>query len=191
MSIMRAILMRMFGRPRGALGRLGGLVMARMNADCGAWVVELLEVGPTDRMLEVGFGPGVVVQHLSQLVSAGHVAGVDASQVMVKQARARNATSIRDGRVELRYGLVEALPFDDGCFDKALAINSLQLWPDAIAGLCEIRRVMKSGGRIGLGFTPYSGQAKEGLAARLIAAGFADARTVEKDRLFCALATKP
>ena len=50
---------------------------------------------------------------------------------------------------------------------------------------------MKSGGRIGLGFTPYSGQAKEGLAARLIAAGFADARTVEKDRLFCALATKP
>src|SRR5207244_4025852 len=129
MSIMRAILMRMFGRPRGALGRLGGLVMARMNADCGAWVVELLEVGPTDRMLEVGFGPGVVVQHLSQLVSAGHVAGVDALQVMVKQARARNATSIRDGRVELRYGLVEALPFDDGCFDKALAINSLQLWP--------------------------------------------------------------
>jgi ubiquinone/menaquinone biosynthesis C-methylase UbiE len=49
--------------------------MARMNADCGAWVVELLEVG---------FGSGVVVQHLSQLVSAGHVAGIDASQVMLE-----------------------------------------------------------------------------------------------------------
>jgi ubiquinone/menaquinone biosynthesis C-methylase UbiE len=170
---------------------LGGLVMARMNAACGARVVELLEVRPTDRVLEVGYGSGVVVQHLSQLVSAGHVAGIDASQVMVKQARARNATGIRNGRVELRCGLVEALPFGDECFDKALAINSLQLWPNAIAGLCEMRRVMKSGGRIGLGFTPYAGQPKEALAARLIAAGFADARTVEKDRLFCALATKP
>src|ERR1700730_5922489 len=75
MSIMRATLMRMFGRPQGALGRLGGLVMARMNTDCGAWVVELREVG---------FGSGVVVQDLSQLVSAGHVAGIDASQLMLE-----------------------------------------------------------------------------------------------------------
>jgi ubiquinone/menaquinone biosynthesis C-methylase UbiE len=191
MSIMRATLMRMFGRPQGALGRLGGLVMARINADCGAWVVELLEVRPSDRVLEVGFGPSVVVQHLAKSASDGHVAGIDQSQEMVEQARARNAIAIQNGRVDLRYGLVESLPFDSDSFDKALAINSMQVWPDAIAGLREIRRVMKSGGRIALGFTPYSGQPKGGLAARLMAAGFADARTVEKDRLFCALATKP
>jgi hypothetical protein len=36
-------LMRTFGRPQGILGRLGGIIMARTNAGCGAWVTDLLE----------------------------------------------------------------------------------------------------------------------------------------------------
>jgi ubiquinone/menaquinone biosynthesis C-methylase UbiE len=99
----------------------------------------------------------VVIQRLSKLAAAGHVAGIDQSREMVEQARARNATAIQSGRVHLRHGSVESLPFDDNSFDKALAINSMQIWPDAVAGLREIRRVMKPGGRIALGFTPYSG----------------------------------
>ena len=47
MSVMRNILMRMFGRPQGVLGRLGGIVMARMNADCGAWVSDSLRSDQT------------------------------------------------------------------------------------------------------------------------------------------------
>ena len=61
MSVMRNILMRAFGRPQGVLGRLGGIIMARMNADCGIWVSDLLEVGSNDSVLEVGFGPGMVL----------------------------------------------------------------------------------------------------------------------------------
>jgi hypothetical protein len=49
---------------------------------------------------------------------------------MVEQARARNAAAIESGRVDLRRGSVESLPFDDDTFDKALAINSMQVWPD-------------------------------------------------------------
>ena len=191
MSVMRSILMRAFGRPQGLLGRLGGIIMARVNTDCGSWVSDLLEVGPNDSVLEVGFGPGVVIQRLSRLAAAGHVAGIDQSREMVEQARARNATAIRNGRVDLRHGSVESLPFDDGSFDKALAINSMQIWPDAVAGLREIRRVMKPGGRIALGFTPYSGQPNKGLTEALIAAGFTKARVVETPKGFCALATKP
>jgi ubiquinone/menaquinone biosynthesis C-methylase UbiE len=55
----------------------------------------LLEVGPNDRVLEVGFGPGVVIQCLSKLAAAGYAAGIDQSREMVEQARARNATSTR------------------------------------------------------------------------------------------------
>ena len=190
MRLMRSILMRAFGRPQGTLGRLGGIIMARTNADCGAWVTDLLKVTPNDRVLEVGFGPGVVIQRLAKLAAAGHVAGIDQSREMVEQARARNATAIRDGRVELRHGSVESLPFDDNSFDKALAINSMQYWPQAVAGLREVRRVMKAGGIIVLGFTPYSGQPNKGLAEALTAAGFTQAHVVESDKGFCALATK-
>jgi ubiquinone/menaquinone biosynthesis C-methylase UbiE len=191
MSVMPNIFLRMFGRPRGVLGRLGGIIMARANADCGAWVTELLEVEANDSVLEVGFGPGVIIQRLSKLASAGHVAGIDPSREMVEQARARNAIGIKGGLVDLQRGSVESLPFDDNSFDKALAINSMQVWPDSNTGLTEIRRVMKPGASVAIGFTPYSGQQNKGLAEMLRAAGFEKTTVAEKDNWFCALARKP
>ena len=53
-------------------------------------------------------------------------------------------------RVELRRGSVESLPYDRNTFDAALAINSFQVWQNAVAGLREIHRVMKPGGRVAL-----------------------------------------
>jgi len=85
--------------------------MARTNESCGAWVADLLEIGPNDSVLEVGFGPGVTIQRLSKIASAGHVVGIDPSHEMVEQARARNRAAIESGRVDLRRGSVESLPF--------------------------------------------------------------------------------
>lgn len=76
-------------------------------------------------------------------------------------------------------------------FEKALAINSMQVWMDVAGGLREIRRVMKTGGKIALGFTPYSGQSKDGVPELLTNAGFSNTRVVESDKGFCVLALKP
>jgi ubiquinone/menaquinone biosynthesis C-methylase UbiE len=191
MSVVHSMLMRTFGRPQGILGRLGGIIMARTNQPCAAWVIDLLDIQSNDRVLEVGFGPGVGIQLLARLASAGYVAGVDDSEAMVAQATARNVQAIESGRVDLRHGSVESLPFEDRTFDKALAINSMQVWPDAVTGLREMCRVIKTGGRIALGFTPYSGQQNSGLPELLTAAGFIEAHVVETDKDFCALAIKP
>jgi SAM-dependent methyltransferase len=191
MSVAHSILMRMFGRPKGILGRLGGIVMARTNQKCAAWVIDLLGIQPNDSVLEVGFGPGVGIELLARLVSGGYVAGIDPSEEMIEQAKARNVKAIERGRLDLRYGSAESLPFEGNTFTKALAINSMQVWPDAVAGLREMQRVMKPGGRIALGFTPYSGQSKNGLPEMLRAAGFTEAYLVEAGEGFCALAIKP
>lgn len=151
---MNAVSMRMFGRPSGSLGRLGGRIMARLNAECGEWACELLEIAADDTILEVGFGPGVTIDHVGTLVPAGRVAGIDESAEMVAQARLGNGAAIRAGCVELCQGSVERLPFDDDIFDGALLINSMQVSPDAVAGLREIRRVLRPGANMVLGFTP-------------------------------------
>jgi ubiquinone/menaquinone biosynthesis C-methylase UbiE len=191
MSLAHRILMRMFGRPKGILGRLGGIIMARTNQQCAAWVIDLLGIQPHDRVLEVGFGPGVGIELLARLVPGGYVAGIDPSDEMVEQAKARNVKAIENSRVDLRYGSVESLPFEDSPFTKALAINSMQVWPDVMAGLGEMRRVMTPGGSIALGFTSYSGQSKDGLPEILTAAGFTESHVVEAEGGFCALAIKP
>jgi ubiquinone/menaquinone biosynthesis C-methylase UbiE len=108
---------------------------------------------------------------------------------MLEQAKARSAKAMATGRVELRRGSVERLPFEDATFDKALAVNSMQVWSDAVAGLREIRRVLKPGGTVVLGFTRWSGQAQAGLTDTLTAAGFAGAHVMDmEDGEFCALA---
>jgi ubiquinone/menaquinone biosynthesis C-methylase UbiE len=187
MGIGSDILMRTFGRPSGVLGRLGGMILARTNRRYAAWVVDLLDVRQPDRVLEIGFGPGVAIQMLA--ARAAYVAGVDPSAEMLRQATRRNAAAISDGRVELRRCSADDMPFVDGNFDKALAINSMQLWPDKLAGLREVSRVLRHDGQIAMAFTAYSGQQREGVAELIAEAGFSDCRVVETEQAFCVLAS--
>ena len=182
--------MHMFGRPEGVLGRLGGIILARTNRDFAQELVTFLDIGASEKILEVGFGPGVGIELLAKAAHRGRVAGVDPSAEMVKQATARNAAAIRAGAVDLRQGTVGRMPFQDATFDTAIAINSMQVWPDAAAGLREIRRVLAVGGRVALGFTPNSGQPRAGVTEMLSAAGFDQARLVELRGGFCGLARK-
>src|SRR5262245_58021020 len=89
----RRFLREQFGHPTGFLGSIVGKIMANRpsNTDRGRWVVSLLEIAPSDRVLEVGFGPGVAIEMVSAIATKGFVAGIDHSAEMVKQATQRNA----------------------------------------------------------------------------------------------------
>lgn len=174
---------KQFGRPSGAVGALVGHLMAVKNRQRSLFVLSLLEVGPEDRVLEIGFGPGVDVARVAERASRGFVAGVDHSEVMVRQAVRRNAEAIGAGRVELRLGSASRLPHPDGCFDKAFAINVAQFWSRAEA-LAEVRRVLRPGGLAAIAVQPRSKganeetarQTGEALAQALKAAGFKTVR---------------
>ncbi len=69
MSSTRGAIVRQFGKPSGALGVVAGLVM-RLRASNrlrNARTVDLLEIRPEDRVLEVGFGPGLAVARTAGL----------------------------------------------------------------------------------------------------------------------------
>ncbi|HET6724977.1 MAG TPA: class I SAM-dependent methyltransferase [Gammaproteobacteria bacterium] len=191
MNFVKAIGRRVFSRPTGVLGRLGGMIMARSNRRMDERAVQLLNIRPGESVLEIGSGPGVGIQRVANSTSARWVTGIDPSSEMLEQAEARNATPIEAGRVGLQRSSVERLAFEDAAFDKALTIRTMQLWPDAVTGLREIRRVLRSGGSIALAFTPRSGQTKDGLTELLTAAGFADTRIFGVHEELFALATKP
>jgi ubiquinone/menaquinone biosynthesis C-methylase UbiE len=142
-------LTRQFSGPEGPLGHVAGWLMVRKNQGANAWLVELLGAGPADRVLEIGFGPGLALART--LARGAAVAGVDRSALMVRKASRRVADAVRAGRADLRQGSVETLPFPDAAFTCAMALNSLQFWPSAEAGLRELRRALAPGGRLVLG----------------------------------------
>ena len=145
---------RQYRRPTGAIGQFIWHRMAQQHQPENAWTVSLLAIQPTDRVLEVGFGPGVAIELLAVQASHGWIAGVDFSSAMIAAACRRNARAIKTGRVDLRYGEVTALPFADVSFDKALSIHTLYFWSDPDSALTELRRVLKPGGILALTFLP-------------------------------------
>jgi ubiquinone/menaquinone biosynthesis C-methylase UbiE len=162
-----------FCRPQGVIGRLGGRLMS-LDRDLPAWVIELLGVEPWDSVLEVGSGPGVGLALAAAKAHQGWVAGVDPSQTMLAMAQRRNHAQIEARRVALRLGTAGKLPFGDATFDKAMTMNSLHLWPDPVAGLLEVRRTLRPGGRIAVAITRFSNASPDTFEQQLIAGGFAN-----------------
>jgi SAM-dependent methyltransferase len=153
-----AAIVGQFGRPQGTAGRVAGWVMAHRpsNRQRNAWVVSLPDVQPGDRVLEIGFGPGLAIAELSRRVAdQGHVDGIDHSDVMLRQVTRRNAAAIAAGQVSLRRASVDQLPPAlGGRVDAILAVNSLGFWPAPAERLGELRRRLRPGGHIAIASQP-------------------------------------
>jgi ubiquinone/menaquinone biosynthesis C-methylase UbiE len=143
-----------YRRPSGSLGRKIGTEMARDHLPENLWTVAQLDPRPSDRILEVGFGPGVAIAELAKIVTSGLVAGIDFSETMVEEASTRNAAAIQAGLVDLRYGDAVKLPFAGASFDKVYSIHSIYFWPRPLDALREVHRVMKPGGMLVITMLP-------------------------------------
>ena len=111
---------------------------------------------------------------------------------MVRLASRRLRRSIEEGRAEVSQGTSGALPYAAERFDAALAVHVLYFWPEPLADLREIHRVLRPGGRLLLGYRPrdaktvaalpasvYALRTVEEVEALLGRAGFAEARSTE------------
>ena len=134
--------------PSGIIGRLAGERMVRQHKPETAWTIDLLQIQPTDTILEVGFGAGQGIKLAAEKATAGHVTGIDLSAVMVRLATRRNAQPVRTGRVTLSQGNITALPFEDQFFDKIMTIHTLYFWSDPARAVRELYRVLKPGGKL-------------------------------------------
>jgi SAM-dependent methyltransferase len=194
-----------FHRPHGVGGRAAGWVMAHRgsNRERNLWAAGLLDVQPEDRVLEIGFGPGIAIEAMARRATRGRVVGVDHSEVMVRQAMRRNAAAVRAGRVDLRLGNAEDLPALNARFDKILAVNSLMFWGDPVARLKELRDLLRPGGWIAIAFQPRGPGSTDETAARaggeiaghFETAGFTDVRVerlaLKPTAVVCVLGVSP
>lgn len=106
---------------------------------------------PGERVVDVGCGAGSDSLIAARMVAPdGWVIGVDMTPAMLAKAR-RGAEMAGLTNVEFREGLGEALPVENGWADVVISNGVLNLLPDKAAGLAEMARVLKPGGRLQIG----------------------------------------
>lgn len=112
-------------------------------------MIEPVQINPGDRVLDVGCGTGDLALAAKKLAGpAGEVHGIDASPKMIAVAQRKAAKSGLG--VAFQVGLIEDISFPDDHFDVVLSTLMMHHLPDDLkrAGLAEIYRVTKPGGRI-------------------------------------------
>jgi SAM-dependent methyltransferase len=121
-------------------------------------LLDLAGLRPGERVLDVATGTGVVARLAARRVTpGGAVTGLDLNNEMLKVAR---ELPLPPGlTIEWRQGSAQALPFDDGVFDVVVCQQGFQFFPDRMAALHQMRRVLHAGGRVALsvfgGQSPY------------------------------------
>ena len=131
-----------FAHPRGLRGRVAGRFMAATNGRASREVAGLVQLTPGATVLEIGYGPGVLLAALLARPERPRLVGVDPSAEM------RSLAARRAPGADLRLGDAAATGLDEGSVDVVVSVNTVAIWPDLDAGLGELCRVLRPGGSL-------------------------------------------
>lgn len=111
---------------------------------------DLLKLKKGDKVLDLACGPGNFTRRFAREVApSGLAVGFDGSGSMLARAVAE-AKSDKTPALALVRGEATTLPFVDGAFDALCCFAALHMFPDPLASLGEIARVVRPGGRIAI-----------------------------------------
>jgi SAM-dependent methyltransferase len=114
--------------------------MGRYSRQLAPLMIDFAEIDPTQRVLDVGCGPGALTARLARRVGAERISAADPSESFV------TACTERVPGADVRRAGAESLPWPDHTFDAVLAQLVINFLPDPALGLAEFVRVARPGG---------------------------------------------
>jgi SAM-dependent methyltransferase len=162
------LIARQSRQPSGWLGEIVARVMGVETQPVNQIALEQLAVRAGEAVLEIGCGHGRTLARLAR-TSCSFLAGIDPSDVMVRLARKRLRRWIDAGRAEVRLASSAKIPHADQRFDAVFAVHVVYFWNQPLADLLEIRRVLRPGGRLLLGYVPRDERTLAALPASVYA----------------------
>jgi SAM-dependent methyltransferase len=164
------------------------------------WAVQLLDISPTDEILEIGPGPGVSVSLICGQLATGRITAIDRSATAIQRATKRNADHVAAGKAvfhQLDLADVDLVrrALTGQHFDKVFAVNINLFWVrPADAELQLIKDLLRPGGVLRLVYETPSDEQTSGVAKAVTAAlanrGFATTvTTASSPSLLCITGT--
>jgi demethylmenaquinone methyltransferase/2-methoxy-6-polyprenyl-1,4-benzoquinol methylase len=138
----------MFDRIAGRYDLLNSVMTAGLHHRWRQRAAERAELRPGDAALDICCGTGDLALELAgRVLPGGHVVGCDFSEPMLDLAREKAAAHGASG-VRFEWADALRLPYDDGRFDAVTVGFGVRNLSDLDAGLAEMRRVLRPGGRL-------------------------------------------
>ena len=134
-------------KPSGILAGKVGNEMNITNSFLYDFTIKVMQLKDNESILEIGFGNGKFFDKLFSTANDLKISGLDFSPEMVKVATDNNLSTSNAGKLTLRFGSSDKIPFPDYSFDTIFCINVIYFWEQPADHLKEIYRVLKPGGK--------------------------------------------
>lgn len=143
-------------KPTGETGIIVGENMNVSNVEIYSLACTMMEFNVNDKILEIGFGNGRFFSYYFNINSNINVFGVDHSETMYREAMILNNEYIDNKKLILKLEDSLKTSFVSDYFDTIISINTIYFWKSIDDQIEEICRLLKSRGKLIIGFRPKS-----------------------------------
>lgn len=144
--MLRKFIASQFKKPSILFGRFASNIMIKNNQKNYDRLIKELDTHPHEKLLEIGYGPGVGIEMVAKACSSCIVHGIDFSQLMYKQASEYNKSFINSGIVQLQYGDFLKTPVISNNYDKIFCLNVIYFWNELRSPFEKVFSLLKEGG---------------------------------------------
>lgn len=143
-------------KPIGERGIIVGENMNVSNVEIYSLACTMMDFNDNDKILEIGFGNGRFISYYFNINSNINVFGVDHSETMCREAMIINNKYIDNKKLILKFEDSLKTSFVSDYFDTIISINTVYFWKSIDDQIEEICRLLKSRGKLIIGFRPKS-----------------------------------
>lgn len=141
-------------QPSGRFGRLVSIMMDMRNREFYEKIIIELDLKSSDRIYEIGYGPGLGINLIANSITDCSISGIDFSELMFEQATKRNKKFVDAGIVNLKYGDLLTSAVDNEQYDKVFCVNVIYFWSELTKVFEKIYSMLNDGGRFCIFMTP-------------------------------------
>jgi SAM-dependent methyltransferase len=135
-----------FKKPTGFLGKFISNLMIKGNTHEYETLIKDFNIQSNDKLLEIGYGPGIGIELISKSFDSCTIFGIDFSELMYRRATKRNRQFVDNKRVHLLFGDFLETEMNVKDFNKIFCLNVVYFWDDLLKPFEKIKSLLKTDG---------------------------------------------
>jgi cyclopropane fatty-acyl-phospholipid synthase-like methyltransferase len=135
-----------FKKPSGLFGMFSSNVMIKGNKANYEKLIRDLDLQPGDKLLEIGYGPGVGINMIAKACTSCTIHGIDFSTLMYRKARKYNKQYLDNNTMLLQYGDFLKTAAVSNEYDKIFCLNVVYFWNELQEPFRKVLSLLKAGG---------------------------------------------